>query len=64
MNELMEVPGYERIRLTVDARDRMGFMRGSLLLSWGDRDVLFIIFLFLKCSGDSLGVCEVGILGV
>ena len=31
----MEVPEYERIRWTVDARDRTGFIRGSLLLSWG-----------------------------
>ena len=32
---LIEVPEYERIRWTVDARDQTGFMRGSLLLSWG-----------------------------
>ena len=31
----MEVPGYEIIRWTVDARDRTGFTRGLLLLSWG-----------------------------
>ena len=31
----MEVPGYEIIFWTVDARDWTGFTRGSLLLSWG-----------------------------
>ena len=35
MEESMEVPGYERIRCTVAARERTGFMRGSLLLSCG-----------------------------
>ena len=34
MDELMEVPGYERIHWTVDARDQTGFTRGLLLLSW------------------------------
>ena len=35
MNELMEVPVYERICWTLDAGDRTDFMRGLLLLSWG-----------------------------
>ena len=35
MDELMEVPEYDRMCWIVDARDLTGFMRGSLFLSWG-----------------------------
>ena len=40
----MEVPGYEIIFWTVDARDWTGFTRGSLLLSWGI--VMFFLSFF------------------
>ena len=44
----------------VPDRVHEGFVVGVL----GDRDVLFVIFLVLKCPGDLLGVCEIGIVEV
>ena len=41
-----------------------GVYEGVVVVILGDRDVLFVIFLVLKCPGDSLGFCEVGIVEV
>ena len=41
-----------------------GFHEGVVVVVLGYRDVLFVVFLVLKCPGDSLGVCEVGIVEV
>ena len=64
MDELMEVTGSEIMRWTVDARYRTGFMRGLFFVILWDRDDLFVIFLILKSPGDSLGVCDFGIVEV
>ena len=64
MDELMEVPGYDTMCWTIDARYRTGFMRGLFFVILWDRDDLFVIFLILKGPSDSLVVCKVGIVKV
>ena len=41
-----------------------GVHEGVVVVVLEDCDVLFVIFLILKGPGDSLGVCEVGIVEV
>ena len=41
-----------------------GVHEGVIVVVLRDRDVLFVVLLIFKSLGDSLGVCEVGIVVV